>query len=117
MQILSRDAELDRDLEGLQVGSVESEETEAKSSLLGRRGLLRRNSLLAERSRTVSAKKPGGLSSSESSSNLRSSDLSTAEKHFSLHDLSKSPSLMPPPRAPLGIIHCIISSNYRLILY
>ena len=109
VQILSRDTEVDRDFEGLQVGSVESEEAEAKSSLLGRRGPLRRNSLLAERSRTVSAKKSGGLSTSESASNLRSSDLSTADKHSSLHDLSKSPSLMPPPRAPLGIVHNQIS--------
>ena len=105
-KVLYRDGQLDvNDVDGEPIVSDEStEETGAKSSLLGRRGaaLGRRNSLLGERSRTVSGKKAIGVIT-------EASILSgSAEKRLSLHDLTKASnsmsSLMPPPRAPLGLL-------------
>ena len=85
--------------------SDEPEELPIKNSgsLLGRKGLSRRNSLQSERSRTVSGKKPMAPTKSEGA--IQNPNMSVANKRLSLHDLPKSSStahLMPPPRAPLG---------------
>ncbi|KAI9564636.1 hypothetical protein GHT06_008377 [Daphnia sinensis] len=73
-------------------------------SLLGRKGLNRRNSLQAERNRTVSGKKQS-MVPTKSEGTIQNPNISVANKRLSLHDLPKSSSathLMPPPRAPFG---------------
>jgi hypothetical protein len=120
LKVVSRDADesgsqLNRTLED-PIGPVKSQEadTEAppKSSLMGRRGLTRRNSLQSERSRTVSAKKHNSATAVSASQTINedqdSITAAASNKRLSLHELSKSSdntssfasNLMPPPRAP-----------------
>lgn len=77
----------------------------SNGSLLGRKGLGRRNSLQAERSRTVSAKKPSMIPT-KSEGTMPNPNLSVGNKRLSLRELPKSDistdHLMPPPRAPMG---------------
>lgn len=79
--------------------------TKSNGSLLGRKGLGRRNSLQAERSRTVSAKKPS-MAPTKSEGTIQNPNLTVGNKRLSLRDLPKSNTsndhLMPPPRVPLG---------------
>lgn len=88
--------------------SDDPEDVPAKSngSLLGRKGLGRRNSLQAERSRTVSAKKPT-MAPTKSEGTIQNPNLTVGNKRLSLRDLPKTNTtndhLMPPPRVPLGI--------------
>jgi hypothetical protein len=99
---------MDRDGSGQTHGEQSDEPDELpiknSGSLLGRKGLSRRNSLQTERSRTVSGKKPS-MAPTKSEGTIQNPNMSVANKRLSLHDLPKSSStahLMPPPRAPLG---------------
>jgi hypothetical protein len=71
------------------------------TSLLGRKSLGRRNSLHADRNKTLTNKKNIATLNDVTSQNSGS-----INKRLSLHDLPKtatSPTqLMPPPRAPFG---------------
>ena len=91
-------------------GSFQSDEpenqlTKNNGSLLGRKGLNRRNSLQAERSRTMSAKKQT-MAPTKSEGTIQNPNITGTNKRLSLHDLPKSNTstghLMPPPRIPPG---------------
>ena len=89
-------------------------EVALKSGLLGRRVLGRRNSLITERSRTVSAKK-SSPPPEPSSLNMTLAASSGNKQRLSFYDLPKTSSatalLMPPPRAPLGWCFLLNKSN------
>lgn len=102
--------EMDRDASGQaqeqaeQCDEPEDLPVKNSGSLLGRKGLNRRNSLQAERNRTVSGKKQS-MVPTKSEGTIQNPNISVANKRLSLHDLPKSSStthLMPPPRAPFG---------------
>lgn len=102
--------EMDRDGSGRAQEQAEqcdeAEDLPSKNggSLLGRKGLNRRNSLQTERNRTVSGKKQS-MVPTKSEGTIQNPNISAANKRLSLHDLPKSSSsthLMPPPRAPFG---------------
>lgn len=90
--------------------ATEDAPSKSGGSLLLRKGLTRRNSLQADRNRSVSGKKH------LSASSLKADEAKNAEnKRHSAQDLSKSSqstgSLMPPPRAPLGSLHSLFSPD------
>lgn len=84
---------------------LEDQPSKNNGSLLGRKGLNRRNSLQNERSKTITTKKQG-LVPTKSEGTIQNPNLLMENKRLSLHDLPKSNSpaahLMPPPRAPFG---------------
>jgi len=117
LKVTSRDADESQLTLEDPIGPVKSQEADTevppKSTLMGRRGLTRRNSLQSERSRTVSAKKHNSATAVTSSQTISEDQDSTAiaaanNKRLSLHELSKSSDnasssasdLMPPPRVP-----------------